>query len=255
MRLQVFGLAIFVATLGILESEKGFAQAPELELHITIVCVDINSATYEQLQIHLDSLAEARNCQRGGLSRHELTGVFETQEIRRMILSLVDAKQANVCWFDRAKIRCGRYVEVPNGPWVISRSGSDFVAMQGSLEIYRGNAERDLEAIGIRLGMSRRRSWPEGGGVPGLHSGPGSDFINVRPGETIVIADRDADWPDSIFLGADDEYKKKLCLQAESVPTRRLMLLEVPPRICPASRLVLPIASPGYAMRPKAAVE
>lgn len=129
------------------------------------------------------------------------------------------------------------------------------VAERSSLEIYRGEAEPDLEAIGIRQGMYSRRSWLEGG-VPGPHGGPGPDFVKVRPGETIVIADRPADRPDFALLPKFDPYLGSYVLSnAEPPLTRRLMLLEVPPRIWLPAQTTSAIASPGYAMRPKAAVE
>ncbi len=249
--LQIFGLAIPVSTAAIFESENAHAASPEPELSITIVCVDIDSSTYQELQENLESVAQARNCQRGGLSRLELTGVFGTSEIRKLVISLVDARQANVYWFDQVKIRRDRGVDAPIGPWIISQSGSNFVAERGHLELYRGEAAPDLESIGIRAGIYLRRSWPGGGGVPGLHSGPGPDFVKVGPGHTIVIADRPVNWPDSIFLGADDEYKEQLRRRDAEVRTRRLMLIEVPPRIRAAHRSGQTISSPGYATRPR----
>ena len=176
--------------------------------------------------------------------------MFGASEIHRLIISLVDARRAKVCWFDRAKIRRDRRVDVPISPWIISRSGSGFVEKQGSLEFSRGEAVPNREAIGIRGGMGRRRSWPGGGGVPGLHSGPGPDFVNVKPGETIVIAGRPANWPDSIYLGCDDECKERMRRQDTLQPTQRLMLLEVPPRACIVQRSGSTILPPGYATRP-----
>lgn len=249
MRLQMLGFAISVFIAGIIEVQNANAQDRGHELSVTIVCVDIDSATYQEMQENLESVAQARKCQRGGLPRHELTGVFGISEIRKLVNSLVDAKKAKVCWFHEAKIRSDRGVGVPIGPWTISRSGTNFVAWQANIELYRGEAAPELESVGIRQGMPIRRSWPGGGGVPGLHGGPSPGFVDVRPGETIVIADRPSDWPERFPL-ASDEYKAQLRQQDALQQTRRLMLLEVPPQIRSVQRHSPPILSPGYVVSP-----
>lgn len=152
-RLRVLGFTISVCIAGLFELQNTNAQDRNAELSVTIVCVDIESSTYQEMQENLESVAQARNCQRGGLPRHELTGVFGTSEIRKLINSLVDAQKANVCWFHQAKIRSNRGIDVPTGPWTISRSGTNFVAWQGNIELYRGEAAPELESVGIRQGM------------------------------------------------------------------------------------------------------
>lgn len=115
-RLQAFGLALSVLVVAFVKSQHATAQISESELNITLACIDIESSTYEQFQQNLDSLAKARNCQRGGLPRHELTGVFGTAEIRNAITSLVDERRATIYWFKEAKLRRGRGIDVPTGP-------------------------------------------------------------------------------------------------------------------------------------------
>lgn len=78
--LQVFGFPMSVFVAGFFGHQKANAQAADTGLSITIVCIDIDSLMYRQLQQTLDLSTKSRNCQRDGLKRHKLTGVYETDE-------------------------------------------------------------------------------------------------------------------------------------------------------------------------------